>query len=152
MKRKGKGIFWGDGLLAFFYFLHFLILTVHVVPMLLSRDKFAEFSKLPIADARTHTLALYCFDVESREAVDEVSAAALASGGTEVDGAEDLGFMYSRSFYDLDGHGQDVRIGSSVGISVFPDDGADAGTLVKAADSAMYHAKQEGNTFRFCKA
>jgi diguanylate cyclase (GGDEF)-like protein/PAS domain S-box-containing protein len=54
--------------------------------------------------------------------------------------------------YDLAGHGQDVLIGSSVGISVFPEDGADAGTLVKAADSAMYHAKQEGNTFRFCKA
>jgi hypothetical protein len=35
-------------------------------------------------------------------------AAALAAGGSEADGAEDLGFMYSRSFFDLDGHGWQV--------------------------------------------
>src|SRR3954452_2360307 len=49
--------------------------------MLLSREKFAEFAKLPIADPRTHTLALYCFSVSSRDEVDAVSAAALAAGG-----------------------------------------------------------------------
>jgi predicted lactoylglutathione lyase len=76
--------------------------------MLLAREKFAEFAKLPIADPTTHTLALYCFSVSSREEVDSVSAAALAAGGTEVDEAEDFGFMYSRSFYDLDGHGWQV--------------------------------------------
>ncbi len=31
--------------------------------MLLTREKFMEFSKLPIADSATHTLALYCFSV-----------------------------------------------------------------------------------------
>ncbi|MFJ9895487.1 VOC family protein [Streptomyces sp. NPDC091280] len=76
--------------------------------MLLTRERFAEFAKLPMADPTTHTLALYCFSVSSREEVDSVSAAALAAGGTEVDGAEDYGFMYSRSFYDLDGHGWQV--------------------------------------------
>jgi uncharacterized protein len=76
--------------------------------MLLSREKFAEFAKHPIADPTTHTLALYCFSVASRDEVDTVSAAALSAGGTEVDDAEDLGFMYSRSFYDLDGHGWQV--------------------------------------------
>jgi predicted lactoylglutathione lyase len=76
--------------------------------MLLSRDKFAEFSKLPIADPSTHALALYCFSVSSRDEVDAVSAAALAAGGTEADGPEDLGFMYTRSFFDLDGHGWQV--------------------------------------------
>ena len=44
---------------------------------------------------------------------DETSAsmhvgAALAAGGTEADDAEDHGFMYSRSFFDLDGHGWQV--------------------------------------------
>ena len=76
--------------------------------MLLSREKFAEFSKLPIADPTTHALALYCFSVSSRDEVDAVSAAALAAGGTEADGPEDHGFMYSRSFFDLDGHGWQV--------------------------------------------
>jgi hypothetical protein len=46
--------------------------------------------------------------VSSREEVDSVSAAALAAGATEADDAEDYGFMYSRSFYDLDGHGWQV--------------------------------------------
>jgi predicted lactoylglutathione lyase len=76
--------------------------------MLGSREKFAELSKLPIGDATTHALALYCFSVSSRDEVDAVSAAALAAGGTEADGPEDLGFMYSRSFFDLDGHGWQV--------------------------------------------
>jgi predicted lactoylglutathione lyase len=80
----------------------------HAVVMLLSRERFAEFSKLPMADPTTHALALYCFSVSSREEVDSVSAAALAAGATEADGAEDYGFMYSRSFFDLDGHGWQV--------------------------------------------
>jgi predicted lactoylglutathione lyase len=76
--------------------------------MLLGRAKFAEFAKLPIADPRTHTLALYCFSVSSRDEVDAVSAAALAAGGSEADDAEDYGFMYSRSFFDFAGHGWQV--------------------------------------------
>lgn len=76
--------------------------------MLLDRTTFAELAKLPIADPMTHTLSLYCFSVSTRDEVDAVGAAALAAGGTEVDGAEDHGFMYSRSFYDLDGHGWQV--------------------------------------------
>ncbi len=75
---------------------------------LLTREKFAEFSKLPMADPSTHALALYCFSVASRDEVDSVSAAALSAGATEADGAEDHGFMYSRSFFDPDGHGWQV--------------------------------------------
>ena len=85
-----------------------MLVGEHAFVMLLTREKFAEFAKLPIADPTTHTLALYCFSVSSRDEVDTVSAAALAAGGTEVDDAEDHGFMYSRSFYDLDGHGWQV--------------------------------------------
>jgi uncharacterized protein len=76
--------------------------------MLLTREKFAEFSKLPLADPRTHALALYSLSASSRDEVDAISAAALAAGGIEADEAEDYGFMYSRSFFDLDGHGWQV--------------------------------------------
>ena len=76
--------------------------------MLLSREKFAEFAGLPMADPATHTLALYCFSVSSREEVDTVSEAALAAGAVEADGLQDHGFMCSRSFFDLDGHGWEV--------------------------------------------
>jgi predicted lactoylglutathione lyase len=76
--------------------------------MLLSHEKFAEFSERPMADPATHALALYCFSVSSREEVDTVAAAALAAGGVEADGFQDHGFMCSRSFFDLDGHGWEV--------------------------------------------
>ncbi|MBT0768187.1 glyoxalase [Kineosporia sp. J2-2] len=76
--------------------------------MLLTREKFAHFSKLPMADPATHALALYCFSVASREEVDSVTRAAIAAGAVEADGLEDHGFMCSRSFFDLDGHGWQV--------------------------------------------
>ncbi len=85
-----------------------MLVGEHAFVMLLSREKFAEYAKHPIGDPTTHTLALYSFSVSSRDEVDAVSAAALAAGGSEADGAEDHGFMYSRSFFDLDGHGWQV--------------------------------------------
>src|SRR5690606_17850762 len=69
--------------------------------MLLSRERFADFSTLPIADPTTHTPALYCFSVDSREQVDEVGDAAVEAGGTVAGEPMDHGFMYSRSFFDL---------------------------------------------------
>ncbi|MES2259711.1 MAG: EAL domain-containing protein [Pseudomonadota bacterium] len=42
----------------------------------------------------------------------------------------------------IDGH--DLRVGASIGISVFPQDGSDAETLLRLADIAMYRAKQGG--------
>ncbi len=46
----------------------------------------------------------------------------------------------------------DLNITVSIGISVFPDDGEDAETLLKNADAAMYHAKQNGrNNYQFFK-
>jgi predicted lactoylglutathione lyase len=76
--------------------------------MLSSAESFAQYSKLPAADPATHALALYSFTVATRDEVDTISATALAEGATEADGAEDFGFMYTRSFFDLDGHGWQV--------------------------------------------
>ena len=50
-------------------------------------------------------------------------------------------------------HGQQFRMTASVGISVFPTDGADEPTLMKHADIAMYQAKEDGkNGFAFYSA
>ena len=46
--------------------------------------------------------------------------------------------------------GQEIRVTASIGISIYPQDGQDEQTLMKNADIAMYHAKQEGkNNFQF---
>nr|WP_295891313.1 VOC family protein [uncultured Devosia sp.] len=72
--------------------------------MLLTKPKFAEFTALPIADAKLGTQALYGISRDSRAAVDQVAEAALAAGGTEPRPSQDHGFMYSRAIADLDGH------------------------------------------------
>jgi diguanylate cyclase (GGDEF)-like protein/PAS domain S-box-containing protein len=46
----------------------------------------------------------------------------------------------------------DIEIGASIGIAIFPGDGADMDALFKAADTAMYKAKQRGNSYSFCAA
>lgn len=48
--------------------------------------------------------------------------------------------------------GQDTYITNSVGVSIFPEDGYDANTLLKNADAAMYKAKDDGkNSYQFYK-
>ena len=77
--------------------------TIHV--MLLTHDKFRQFTPKRIADSRETTEVLICLSAESREAVDGTLAKAGAAGGIADPGAkQDCGFMYGRSFEDPDGH------------------------------------------------
>jgi predicted lactoylglutathione lyase len=85
-----------------------MLVGEHASVMLLTRETFAQFSHRPLADPATHALALFCFGVAARDEVDAVAEAALAAGATEADGPEDHGYMYARSFFDLDGHGWQV--------------------------------------------
>ena len=77
--------------------------SIHV--MLLTRDKFAGFTPLPIADAKAATQVLLCLSADSRESVDTTVERAVAAGGT-ADPApkQDYGVMYGRSVADPDGH------------------------------------------------
>ena len=76
--------------------------VIHV--MLLTHDKFAQFTPRRIADAKETSEVLICISADSRAAVDEITDKALAGGGREPREKQDHGFMYGRSFEDLDGH------------------------------------------------
>ena len=76
--------------------------VIHV--MLLTHEKFAQFTPKKIADARETSEVLICISADSREAVDDITDKALAAGGREPREKQDYGFMYGRSFEDLDGH------------------------------------------------
>src|SRR5208282_5499837 len=52
--------------------------------------------------------------------------------------------------HSVDQH--DLHVTTSIGLSVYPDDGADAETLIKNADTAMYQAKENGRqSYQFFK-
>jgi diguanylate cyclase (GGDEF)-like protein len=49
---------------------------------------------------------------------------------------------------NIDGH--ELHLSASIGIALYPSDGAEVDTLLKHADTAMYSAKEAGrNTYRF---
>lgn len=71
--------------------------------MLLVRDFFASFIDRSVADPTEATTALIAISADSRDGVDQLVEAALAQGA-KAGLTQDHGFMYSRAFYDLDGH------------------------------------------------
>jgi predicted lactoylglutathione lyase len=81
-----------------------IVISDTIFVMLLTHDKFREFTNTPIPDARTEIGALYALSRDSREAVDQIADAALKAGGREQRAATDYGFMYGRAIADLDGH------------------------------------------------
>jgi diguanylate cyclase (GGDEF)-like protein/PAS domain S-box-containing protein len=55
------------------------------------------------------------------------------------------------ALHSVEGH--ELHIDASIGISIYPEDGEDAETLIRNADMAMYHAKEHGrNNCQFFKA
>jgi diguanylate cyclase (GGDEF)-like protein len=68
----------------------------------------------------------------------------------EVDSPEHVAQVAQRVLANLRAsvavHGHEVVVGGSIGIAIFPGDGATADVLVKNADSAMYSAKQAGGS------
>ena len=72
----------------------------------------------------------------------------------DIDHAEDAALSAQKMIaaialaHRIDQH--DLHIGASIGISIYPEDGLDAETLIKHADTAMFHAKDNGrNTYAF---
>lgn len=82
-----------------------MVLSESIFVMLLTHEKFRQFSPKPIADAKAVSEVLLCISSESRDAVDGLVSKAAAGGGTaDPCPKQDHGFMYGRSYEDPDGH------------------------------------------------
>ena len=85
-----------------------LIISDDIYAMLLVEPFFQGFAKKEIADTSKVVEVLIALSVDSRDEVDDLADKALAAGAGYTEEPEDHGFMYARSFTDLDGHGWQI--------------------------------------------
>ena len=77
--------------------------AIHV--MLMTHDKYRQFTTKKIADAKTTSQVLLCISADSRAEVDDVVRKAESAGGIiDPSPVDEYDLMYGRSFEDLDGH------------------------------------------------
>ena len=82
-----------------------MVVSDQIFVMLLVEPFFQSFlAKTKVSDAKSATEVLLAFSADSRAAVDRMMEKALAAGAHSQRDPQDLGFMYSRSFADPDGH------------------------------------------------
>ena len=81
-----------------------MIISDDIFAMLLVEPYFRSFIEKDVADAHKTAEVILALSAENREAVDALVGKALAAGATEPRPAKDYGFMYQRSYQDLDGH------------------------------------------------
>lgn len=82
-----------------------MIVSDEAFVMLLVESRFKDFTKKDLCDPRTHTEAIVAVSAENREQVDELADRAVEAGAAPANDPIDMvGFMYGRSFQDLDGH------------------------------------------------
>ncbi len=85
-----------------------MVLSEDAYFMLLQREFFQTFTKRKICDTTTHTEGLFASTADSREEVDQIVDRAIAAGARPANEPQDHGFMYVRTFYDLDDHHWEV--------------------------------------------
>lgn len=81
-----------------------MVITEDIYAMLLVKPFFKSFIRKEVADTKTSTAVIIALSAESRAAVDALMDKALAAGAKETKEKTDMGFMYQRSFEDLDGN------------------------------------------------
>lgn len=82
-----------------------MVFSDTIYAMLLTHEKYRQFTSKKIVDARTSSEVLICISADSRDAVDDiVDKAKRAGGALDPTPQQDFGFMYGRSFEDPDGH------------------------------------------------
>ena len=85
-----------------------MVVSDEAFVMLLVEPRFKDFATRDIADASSATEVIIAVSASSREEVDHLADTALDAGGSPAKDPMDMGFMYGRSFSDLDGHSWEV--------------------------------------------
>lgn len=104
-----------------------MVVSEQAYVMLLQRDRFAEFVTKPVADATSETALTVAISAEDRAAVDAFAEAALGAGATGAKDPQNYGFMYQRSFHDLDGHLWEITWMDPVAVEKGPAEFAESG-------------------------
>jgi predicted lactoylglutathione lyase len=81
-----------------------MIVGENIFVMLLVEKFFRTFTKKEICDASKNTEVIVALSVESREKVDQMVNKSIESGGRESREPQEHGWMYGRSFEDINGH------------------------------------------------
>ena len=85
-----------------------MIINDNIFVMLLVEKFFKTFTKKEICDTTKDTEVIIALSTESREKVDEMMQHVFEAGGKESREPQDHGWMYGRSFQDIDGHLWDI--------------------------------------------
>lgn len=81
-----------------------VVISEEIYVMILTHPFFKGFTNKEIADSTKTTEVLNCLSAESRDEVDELVRKARTAGGVIPREPQDMGFMYSHAFEDVDGH------------------------------------------------
>jgi len=81
-----------------------MIVGNDIFVMLLVEKFFKTFTKKEISDVSKNTEVIVALSTQSREEVDQMMEKVLGAGGREARDPQDHGWMYGRSFEDIDGH------------------------------------------------
>jgi uncharacterized protein len=85
-----------------------LVISDDIYALLVAESYFKTITKREIPDTAITSEAILQLQVDSRERVDELVDKAFAAGALPANEPNDQGFLYGRSFRDLDGHHWDV--------------------------------------------
>ena len=82
-----------------------LVISENIYAMLITEPFFKSFiPNNEISDTSKTKEVFLALSTDSKQQVDDLTSKAIAAGGKKFRDAEDHGFMYARSFEDLDGH------------------------------------------------
>ncbi len=81
-----------------------MIINDNIFVMLLVEKFFKTFTKKEICDTTKDTEVIIALSTESRDKVDEMIQHVFEAGGKESREPQDHGWMYGRSFQDINGH------------------------------------------------